>query len=63
MTIRDEVTEAIARDDRRDEIRSKQVPDDLKDKPWAWDMYFALKAKAEANGSLSADTACHLHCD
>jgi hypothetical protein len=48
MTVRDEVAEAIARDDRRDEIRSKQVPEDLKDKPWAWDMYFALKAKNEA---------------
>jgi hypothetical protein len=27
---------------------TEQVPDDLKDKPWAWDMYFKLRRKGDA---------------
>jgi len=37
---------AIACDDRRDEMKIRsQIPNDLKDKPWAWNMYFLLKQK------------------
>ena len=35
---------AIDSDDLRDE---RKLPADLKDKPWAWDMYWKLKAKSE----------------
>jgi len=48
MNQMNEYIEAIARDDRRDEMKLRaQVPDDMKDKPWAWDMYFELKRRFE----------------
>jgi hypothetical protein len=42
--------DAIARDDRREAMRGQpipgeKVPDDLKDKPWAHDMYWLLRRK------------------
>ena len=37
-----------------EQLRSK-VPEDLKDKPWAWDMYFKLKEKEEAKEYLKKE--------
>ena len=31
--------------------RSFEIPDELVDKPWAWEMYFKLKEKDEAMGT------------
>ena len=33
------------------DIKHFEIPDELVDKPWAWEMYFKLKAKDEAMGT------------